>query len=80
MLTYLYYFCIAALTGSTLSTLTRRYQLADTQIGIIPTMFEIALLVTIIFVSYFGGKGHKPRWLEVSMLMIGLGEIREIAR
>ena len=56
-----------------LSSLERRYQLTSTQTGLIPSVFEIAVLITVIFISYFAGKGHKPRWLGVSLLIQGLG-------
>ena len=31
------------------------------------------MTVTVIFISYFGGKSHKPRWLGISLLVLSLG-------
>lgn len=33
----------------------------------------MAVLVSVIFISYFGGKGHKPRWLGISLIVMGVG-------
>ena len=33
----------------------------------------MAVLVSVIFISYFGGKGHKPRWLGISLIVMGIG-------
>ena len=56
-----------------LSSLERRYQLTGTQVGLIASVFDMAVIVTVLFISYFGGKGHKPRWMGVSLLIQGLG-------
>lgn len=57
-----------------LSSLERRYQLTSVQAGLIASIFDVAVLITVIFISYFAGKGHKPRWLGVSLLVQGLGK------
>ena len=56
-----------------LSSLERRYQLTSLQVGLVASVFDMAVLVSVIFVSYFAGKGHKPRWLGVGLLIQGLG-------
>ena len=56
-----------------LSSLERRYHLTNTEVGLIPSTFDMAVLVTVIFISYFGGTSHKPRWMGVSLLIQGLG-------
>ena len=58
----------------TLSTIQRRYDLTSTQSGLIVSAFDMAVIVCVIFVSYFGGKGHKPRWLGIGLLIQGLGK------
>lgn len=58
----------------TLSTIQRRYDLTSTESGLVVSVFDMAVIVSVIFVSYFGGKGHKPRWLGVGLLIQGLGE------
>ena len=58
----------------TLSTIQRRYDLTGIQSGLIVSVFDMAVIVSVIFISYFGGKGHKPRWLGVGLLVQGLGK------
>ena len=75
-----YRFCVCffiLLTGFlsvTLSTIQRRYELTSTESGLILSVFDMAVIVSVIFISYFGGKGHKPRWLGVGLLVQGLGK------
>ena len=70
---YIYALCLGFLS-LTLTTIQRRYELNSTQSGLIVSVFDMAVIVSVIFVSYFGGKGHKPRWLGVGLLVQGLGE------
>ena len=56
-----------------LSSIERRYQLSGLQVGLVASVFDMSVLVSVIFISFFGGKGHKPRWLGVSLLIQGLG-------
>ena len=58
----------------TLSSIQRRYNLSATQSGLIVSVFDMAVIVSVVFISYFGGKGHKPRWLGVGLLIQGLGK------
>ncbi len=57
-----------------LSSIERRYRFSSTAAGAIAATFDASVLVSVLFISYFGAKGHKPRWLGVSLLIQGLGE------
>ena len=61
-------------TSVILSSIERRYRFSSTAAGGIAATFDSAVLVSVLFISYFGGKGHKPRWLGVSLLIQGLGK------
>ena len=61
-------------TSVVLSTIERRYRFSSTSAGLIASTFDMAVLVSVLFISYFGGKGHKPRWLGISLIIQGLGE------
>ena len=56
-----------------LSTIERRYQFSSTAAGLVSSTYDMAVLVSVVFISYFGGKGHKPRWLGVSLIIQGTG-------
>lgn len=58
-----------------LSTLETRYKFSSVQVGMIASTFDITVLVTVIFISYFGGNSHKPRWLAVGVFIQGLGSL-----
>ena len=57
-----------------LSSLETRYKLSNIQLGMIPSTFDITVLVAAVFVSYFGDS-HKPRWLGTGMFFLGLGAL-----
>ena len=56
-----------------LSSLERRYQFPSLAAGFVAVSFDFAVLFSVIFISYFGGKGHKPRWLGISLIIQGIG-------
>ncbi|CAI8015497.1 Solute carrier organic anion transporter family member 4C1 [Geodia barretti] len=58
---------------SVLSTIERRYRLTSTQTGALASMTDIAVVTSVIFISYFGGRGHKPRWLGVALIVEAIG-------
>ena len=67
--------CLSPLgfTSVVLSTIERRYQFSSTAAGLIASTFDMAVLVSVVFISYFGGKGHKPRILGISLIVQGTG-------
>ena len=56
-----------------LSTVEQRYHFSSTAAGFIPSAFEITVTLCVVFVSYRGGRGHKPRWIGTGCLIMGLG-------
>ena len=58
-----------------LSSLEIRYKFSSIQVGMIASTFDITVLVTVIFISYFGGNSHKPRWLGAGVFIQGLGSL-----
>ena len=59
--------------STVLSTVERRYHFSSTAAGLIPSIFEITTTLVIVFVSYVGGRGHKPKWLGTGCLLQGIG-------
>ena len=66
-------FPLPGFTSVILSSIERRYQFSSTQAGLIAVTYDITVTITVIFISYFGGRSHKPRFLGVSLLVIGCG-------
>jgi organic anion transporter 4A len=56
-----------------ISSLEKRFDLKSTDTGIIVSSYDIASLLSLIPVTYFGGIGNKPRWLGFGIIIMGLG-------
>ncbi|XP_068103577.1 solute carrier organic anion transporter family member 4C1-like isoform X2 [Hyperolius riggenbachi] len=66
---------VNGLVNVVISTIEKRYDLNSSLTGLISASYDIAFCVLSMFVSFYGQRGHKPRWLAFSALMIGLGSI-----
>jgi organic anion transporter 4A len=65
----------AGFTSVVLSSLERRFRLSSTITGILLVFFDISVMLSVIFISYFGDKRHKPRWLGYGLLIQGVGAL-----
>ncbi|XP_039092926.1 solute carrier organic anion transporter family member 4A1 isoform X2 [Hyaena hyaena] len=81
---FLLFLCAAAfLQGMTvngfintvITSIERRYDLHSYQSGLIASSYDVAACLCLTFVSYFGGTGHKPRWLGWGVLVMGAGSL-----
>lgn len=63
------------LVNVSISTIEKRFELNSSLAGVISASYDIAFCVLSLFVSFFGERGHKPRWLAFSSFMIGLGSL-----
>ena len=71
-----YYFCIYIHSGFTsvvISTIEKRYQFSSLAASMIVAVFDLTVTVSVVFISYFGHKSHKPRWLGVALIVQGIG-------
>jgi len=70
-------FLTGAITNGALrvsiTSLENRYKMSASEVGLIVSMYDIAGLLSILPVSYFGGKGHKPRWIGFGIMIQGIG-------
>ena len=65
-------FCVG-FTSVVLSTIQRRYDFSSTAAGFVAVSYDASVTISVIFISYFGAKSHKPRWLGVSLLIMAFG-------
>nr|XP_044989012.1 solute carrier organic anion transporter family member 4C1 [Jaculus jaculus] len=81
---FLLLYCLLALTQGivvnglvniSISTIEKRYEMKSSLTGLISSSYDIAFCLLSLFVSFFGERGHKPRWLASASFMIGLGAL-----
>ncbi|XP_076457171.1 solute carrier organic anion transporter family member 4A1-like [Babylonia areolata] len=56
-----------------ISTVERRFEMSSTESGIIASCYDIAAVLLLIPLTYFGGRGRKPVYLSLGMLVLGIG-------
>ena len=56
-----------------LSTVERRYNFSSTASGLIPSIYEATVTLIVVFVGYFGGRGHSSKWLGMGCFIQGIG-------
>ncbi|KAM9506499.1 solute carrier organic anion transporter family member 4A1-like isoform 2-T8 [Salvelinus alpinus] len=80
----LFFLCVASFLqgmiingfiNTVVTSIERRFDLRSYQTGLIASSYDIAACVCLAFVSYFGGTGHKPRWLGWGVLVMALGSL-----
>lgn len=58
-----------------ISSVERRYDLSSTESGAIASCYDIASVLCLIPISYFGGLGSKPRYLGIGVFIMGVGSL-----
>ncbi|XP_075032840.1 solute carrier organic anion transporter family member 4A1 [Mixophyes fleayi] len=80
----LFFLCVASFLqgmvvngfiNTVITSIERRFDLHSYHSGLIASSYDIAACVCLTFVSYFGGNGHKPRWLGWGVLIMGIGSL-----
>ncbi|XP_038614720.1 solute carrier organic anion transporter family member 4C1 [Tachyglossus aculeatus] len=66
---------VNGLVNISISTIEKRYELNSSLTGLVSSSYDISFCVLSLFVSFYGERGHKPRWLAFSSFMIGLGSL-----
>ncbi|XP_053378274.1 solute carrier organic anion transporter family member 4A1-like [Mercenaria mercenaria] len=58
-----------------LTTLETRFSLPSSQSGLIVSATDIGAILFVLFVSYAGSKGHRPKWIAVGCAIMGVGSV-----
>ncbi|XP_053911716.1 solute carrier organic anion transporter family member 4C1-like [Cuculus canorus] len=66
---------VNGLVNVSVSTIERRYESNSSLTGLMSAGYDIAVCILSLFVSFFGERGHKPRWLAFSAFLLGLGSL-----
>ncbi|XP_072038989.1 solute carrier organic anion transporter family member 4A1-like [Amphiura filiformis] len=57
------------------TTLERRFSLTSVKSGFISSCYDFAVMSVVVFVTYFGERGNKPKWLAFGALTFCMGSI-----
>ena len=74
-----YIFCRSLATSgylpAVISTMEKRFNFTTATSGFIISAYDIGSLISVIFVSYYGGKGHRMRWISIGALVCGIATL-----
>ncbi|CAK8680047.1 unnamed protein product [Clavelina lepadiformis] len=68
-------FIVNGLINASITTLETRFELLSSEAGLIASCYDIASCVSLLFITYVGGRGHKPLWLGWGIITMGVGAV-----
>ena len=69
----LYHISTPGFRAIVISTIEKRYHFSSTAVSIILGAFDVAIVISVISISYFGNKAHKPKILGIGLITQGIG-------
>ena len=67
------YIGLTSYLHGTLTTIERQFELSSSEVGGITIAADVAILCLVVFVTYFGHSGHRPRWIACGAVIISIG-------
>lgn len=61
--------------NSVITTIEKRFEIGSSISGLIAASYEFGSLVAVVFISYFGGRRHIPRWIGKGVILMGIGAL-----
>lgn len=68
-------FAVNGLGNAALVPIERQFQLTSTKSALIPSAQDIGALIVVLFVSFIGGRYHKPMWVATGSLIMAVGSL-----
>lgn len=59
--------------NSVITTIEKRFEIGSSISGLIAASYEFGSLVTVIFISYLGGRRHIPKWISYGIFLMAFG-------
>nr|CAB3266358.1 solute carrier organic anion transporter family member 4A1-like [Phallusia mammillata] len=66
---------INGLLKVSVTSIERRFNLLSSESGLIVSGYDIAGCLSLLPISYLGGKGHKPRWIGWGLVLTSVGSL-----
>lgn len=60
-------------TSVNVSSVEKRYSFRSSLTGLYLVVYDVTIVIGILFVTYFGGKSHKPRVMGISLVIMSIG-------
>ena len=61
--------------NSVLTTIEKRFEIGSSISGLIAASYEFGSLAAVMFISYFGGRRHIPKWIGRGIFFMGIGSL-----